>query len=149
MVPLGPMVRLPDTVKLLSTLSVHTLLPVPIVSDLQAELAERSGWLAPVKLASPIMASTEAVGTPAVQLPAVLQLLLTVPLQEVCASATQGTKTIARKRLPVIRRNGSYRMVRWLRRVCLVVRLSCRMGLTRGETERRTWPRMKTHQAPP
>src|SRR2546425_1806492 len=113
MVPLGPIVRFPDTVKLLSTRNVETLLPVPMVSDLQADLAERFGWFAPVKLASPTMASTVAVGTPAVQLPGLLQSSLTVPFQEVCASAAHGTKTIASKRLPVIRRSESVFIVWW------------------------------------
>ena len=80
------MMTSPETVRVWSTLRVETLLPVPIVSDLHTELWLRSGWLGPVKLASPMMASTVAVGTPFVQLAALLQSLLTVPFQAVVAA---------------------------------------------------------------
>ena len=43
--------------------------------------------MAPVKFASPIIASVVEVGTPAVQLVAVAQLVLVVPFQLVCATA--------------------------------------------------------------
>ena len=86
MIPLAPMMTFPEMVKVLSTFNVETLLPAPIVSDLHTELWLRSGWLAVMKLASPMMASTFAVGTPLVQLPALLQSLLTLPVQEVVAA---------------------------------------------------------------
>ena len=49
----------------------------------------------PVKLASPMIAATLAVGTPAVQFPDVFQALLDVPLHEVWASATIGISKVA------------------------------------------------------
>jgi hypothetical protein len=48
------------------------------------------GWKNPVKLASPMMASTVAVGTPAVQLLAVLHAVLVVPFQLVWQNAVNG-----------------------------------------------------------
>ena len=83
MVPLLPIVTLPDTLMFLATVSVEAILPDPMVSDLQADVLVRVGWLLPVKLASPIIASMVAVGTPAVQLEAVLQFVLVAPVQEV------------------------------------------------------------------
>jgi hypothetical protein len=62
-------------------------LPVPIVSDLQVDLAFIDGWFGPVKLESPMMTSRLDVGIPAVQFPAVFQSTLIVPFQEVCAAA--------------------------------------------------------------
>src|SRR6266516_2050962 len=81
------MVTLPDTVSVFPTVSVEVFVPAPRVSDLQTETAVNAGWYVPVKLASPMIASTEAVGTPAVQLAAVAQAVLFVPFQEVCALA--------------------------------------------------------------
>jgi hypothetical protein len=43
-----------------------------------------------VKEASPITASTDAVGTPAVQLPELFQAVLTVPFQLVCPHREAG-----------------------------------------------------------
>src|SRR5690242_17668437 len=77
---------LPETVVLLLTVRVALTAP-PTVRDLQVAVDEMVGWLTPVKLASPIMASTVGVGTPAVQLAAVDQFVLVVPFQLVCADA--------------------------------------------------------------
>ena len=81
----------PDTVNCLETVSVQVMAPVPSVSERQtpeAPLAVRLGWFVPVKLASPMMASTVAVGTPAVQFVAVPQVVLLVPFHdEVVANA--------------------------------------------------------------
>ena len=67
------------------TVRVEAFVPVPRVSDLQTELAVNVGCLVLVKFASPMMASTEAVGTPAVQLAAMLQSVLAVPFHDVWA----------------------------------------------------------------
>jgi len=69
---------------LLPTVSDDTFVP-PTVSDLQVAVADIVGWLTPVKLASPIIASTVDVGTPAVQFDAVPQAVLVVPFQLVWA----------------------------------------------------------------
>jgi hypothetical protein len=55
--------------------------PPPTVSERQLEVAETDGWKVPVKLASPTIASTVAVGTPLVQLAAVAHAVLEVPRQ--------------------------------------------------------------------
>ena len=83
---------------------VTALPPAPRVKDLQAAVAEILGWNAPVKLASPMMASTLAVGTPVVQLAAVPHAVLVVPFQEVCAGAGDANKNrhpASRKSLPI------------------------------------------------
>ena len=54
-----------------------------LAAALQTDFEVIEGWFAPVKFASPMMASTVAVGTPAVQLAAWLQEVLVVPRQEV------------------------------------------------------------------
>mgnify|MGYP003449665421 CR=1 FL=1 len=61
--------------------NVDAFVPPPRVNDLQLAVLEIVGWLVPVKLASPIMASIAAVGIPAVQLLEFVQLVLVVPLQ--------------------------------------------------------------------
>lgn len=89
-VPFAPMVTSPDTVRfllLVPSLSVQTFAAAPRVRDLQVEAEEIRGWNEPVKLASPIIASTVAVGTPLVQFAAVLHAVLDVPFQDVCAVA--------------------------------------------------------------
>ena len=63
---------------------VDAMVP-PIVSDRQEAVAVTSGCLLPVKLASPITASTVLDGTPLVQLAAVFQAVLVVPFQLVWA----------------------------------------------------------------
>jgi hypothetical protein len=55
----------------------------PITKDLQDAAELTAGWNAPVKLASPTMASVEDVGTPALQLEAVDQALLVIPFHDV------------------------------------------------------------------
>jgi len=85
-VPLELMVRSPATVKFLLRDNVAAWGP-PSVNDLQAEEPEILGWKLPVKLASPTMASVVDAGTPAVQLLALLQEVLEVPFQLVCAVA--------------------------------------------------------------
>src|SRR5437899_366682 len=90
-VPLAPMVMFPETVSAFATDKLDTFVPAPTVRDLQVELALRAGWLAPVKFASPMMASVPEVGTPAVQLAALFQSVLVAPAQEVtCATASSG-----------------------------------------------------------
>lgn len=79
-VPLAAIVMLPDTVVLLLIVSVEAFVP-PMISDLQIAVADIVGWLAPVKLASPIMTSIVDVGTPNVQLLGLLQAVLIVPFQ--------------------------------------------------------------------
>ena len=74
------MIRFPDTVRFLLTDSSDATDP-PSVKDLQTAVAPIVGWLPPVKLASPIIASTVEVGTPLLQLDAVAQLVLVVPFQ--------------------------------------------------------------------
>jgi hypothetical protein len=64
--------------------------PPPIVSDLQLEETFTVGWKNPVKLASPITASTVAVGTPAVQLLTLFQDVLEVPFQLVWPIVKRG-----------------------------------------------------------
>src|SRR6185503_4648644 len=96
------MMTSPDTVRVWSTLRVETLLPVPMVRDLQKELAERSGWKAPVKLALPMMTSTVAAGTPAVQLPAFRQSLLTVPVQEVVTAWALNSRRNSDKKVRLV-----------------------------------------------
>jgi hypothetical protein len=95
MVPLLLIRTLSDTVVPLLIVKLDAFVP-PIVRDLQVAEFEIVGWLTPVKLASPIMASTVAVGTPAVQLLALLQLVLTVPFQLVWAILSCGVITISR-----------------------------------------------------
>ena len=82
-VPFEPIKRFPQTVILLTILSEEALVPLPIVKFLQVEVPFKAGWNTPVKLASPIMASTAEVGTPEVQFEAVVQLVLVTPLHEV------------------------------------------------------------------
>jgi len=84
MVPLELMVIFPETVRVLVIESVAACAP-PRVSDLQTAEALIDGWKLPVKLASPIMASVDEVGTPAVQLATSFQEVLDVPFQLVCA----------------------------------------------------------------
>ena len=81
------MVTFPETVIPLEIVRVETFVPVPSVSERQTEVELLLGWFAPVKLASPMMASRLAVGTPAVQLAKVPQVVLDVPFHEVCAIA--------------------------------------------------------------
>ena len=82
--PFVLMVRVPLTTRFLESVRIVVTTP-PIVNDLQFEVLEIVGWLIPVKLASPMIASAEDVGTPAVQLLAVDQLVLVVPFQLVWA----------------------------------------------------------------
>ena len=79
-VPLLLMKVCPETVRLRLRVNTDLTIP-PTVSDLQEEVELTVGWLAPVKLASPMIASVDEVGTPAVQLVAVVQLVLVVPVQ--------------------------------------------------------------------
>ena len=80
MVPLLFTVRLPVIVSALLMVRVDVTVP-PMVSDLHDAVAVTSGCLLPVKLASPITASTVLDGTPLVQLAAVFQAVLFVPFQ--------------------------------------------------------------------
>ena len=96
-VPLAAMVRLLATVRVNFTFNVAAATP-PMVSDWQvtALLPARVGWLVPVKFASPMIASSVAVGTPAVQLVAANQLV-PPPIQEVwaCPETPQNQNTNA------------------------------------------------------
>ena len=84
-VPLELTSTLPLTVRFLLTVNFPVKAP-PIVSDLQLADTPTTGELAAGKLTSPISTSTVAVGTPLLQLDAVAQLVLVVPLQLVCAN---------------------------------------------------------------
>lgn len=85
-VPFVPIVTFPETVNPLDMDNTQFVVPVPIVNDLATAVAVMDGWLVPVKLASPMITSSVAVGIPAVQLVVLAQAVLTVPFQEVCAS---------------------------------------------------------------
>ena len=83
-VPLLPIVMFPQTFKFFVIERDEVIVPFPMVSVLQAALVPvKIGWNAPVKLASPMMASIVDVGTPAVQFEAVCQLVLVVPFHDV------------------------------------------------------------------
>ena len=83
-VPLALINTLPLTVRFLFTVNFPVKAP-PMVSDLQLAEIVTTGELAAGKLTSPISTSTVAVGTPLLQLDAVDQLVLVVPLQLVWA----------------------------------------------------------------
>lgn len=85
----------PETVKLVEIVRMEASVPAPSVSERHTAVELMLGWLVPVKLTSPMMASIPAVGTPAVQFAAVLQAVLLVPFHEVCALAEPSTTSEA------------------------------------------------------
>src|SRR5262249_16786547 len=76
------------TVRPFTTVRLQTFVPVPIVKDLQLAGVEFVGWLAPVKLASPMITSVVLVGTPFVQFDALFHNEEFVPFQDVCPFAS-------------------------------------------------------------
>ena len=81
--PFELMMTLPLTTRFLDGVKVVAFTP-PMVMLLHAEETLTLGWLTPVKLASPRVTFVVEMGTPAVQLPATFQLVLTSPVQLVC-----------------------------------------------------------------
>jgi hypothetical protein len=102
------MVKVPFIVNVRPTVKVVAFVP-PIVRLRQVEVAPIDGWFAPVKFASPKMALVVAVGTPFVQLLAVLQAVLVVPFQlvVVCAERvnTLNTSVAINSKIFFIRRS--------------------------------------------
>ena len=70
----------PLTTRFLVKVNVVETVP-PVVIELQEEETLTVGWFEPVKLASPSITLVAEFGTPAVQFPALFQLVFTVPFQ--------------------------------------------------------------------
>ena len=78
--PFELMIIFPFTTRFLDKVKVVAFAP-PIVIVLHAEETLTVGWLIPVNPASPSVTFVVEVGIPALQLPALFQLVLTRPVQ--------------------------------------------------------------------